>query len=289
MDDDGFVFIVDRIKDMIITGGENVYSAEVENARRAAPGGRRVRRHRHSRRQVGRGVHAVVVPRPGANLTAEAVIAHCRALIAGYKCPRTVEFRDDAAARCPAPARSSSPSCASRSGRATRDGSIETRSAFALISAGARVGDPIARGAGVICEPGTQPPAPAGRPTISLSKVKANAGPVAQQPAARHRRSLPNQLDSLAPTSWSMPASAGGPPSPVPRGKLPYGRPWSFFDEACLLNPEALEGLAPGAPGGRVTREARPPRRPARVWLGCVLVTVGYRLLQSAPPPATPA
>ena len=42
----------------------------------------------------GEAVHAIVVPHTGANLTTEAVIAHCRAQIAGYKCPRSVEFRD---------------------------------------------------------------------------------------------------------------------------------------------------------------------------------------------------
>ena len=54
MDEDGFIFIADRLKDMIITGGENVYSAEVENARRPAPRRRRLRRDRHPERPVGR-------------------------------------------------------------------------------------------------------------------------------------------------------------------------------------------------------------------------------------------
>ena len=55
MDDDGFVFIVDRIKDMIVTGGENVYSAEVENVVAQHPGGRAMRGDRHPERAVGRG------------------------------------------------------------------------------------------------------------------------------------------------------------------------------------------------------------------------------------------
>ena len=55
MDDDGFVYIVDRIKDMIVSGGENVYSAEVENVRGAVSRGRAVRRDRHSERAMGRG------------------------------------------------------------------------------------------------------------------------------------------------------------------------------------------------------------------------------------------
>ena len=94
MDDEGFVFIVDRLKDMIISGGENVYSAEVENAISLMPGVAEVAVIGIPDAKWGESVHAVIVPRPGANLTADAVIAHCRTQIAGYKCPRSVEFRD---------------------------------------------------------------------------------------------------------------------------------------------------------------------------------------------------
>ncbi|TXL81631.1 long-chain fatty acid--CoA ligase [Vineibacter terrae] len=94
MDDEGFVFIVDRLKDMIISGGENVYSAEVENAISLMPGVAEVAVIGIPDPKWGETIHAVVVPRSGANLTAEAVIAHCRTQIAGYKCPRSVEFRD---------------------------------------------------------------------------------------------------------------------------------------------------------------------------------------------------
>ncbi|MDI1302961.1 MAG: long-chain-fatty-acid--CoA ligase [bacterium] len=95
MDDEGYIFIVDRIKDMIISGGENVYSAEVENAITqheavamcAAIGIPSV--------QWGESVHAIVVLKPGTEVTADALISHCRKLIAGYKCPRSVEFRAD--------------------------------------------------------------------------------------------------------------------------------------------------------------------------------------------------
>ena len=94
MDDDGFIFIADRLKDMVITGGENVYSAEVENA---------VAQHRAvaacavigiPSEQWGETVHAVVVRKPGQDVTPDALIAHCKALIAGYKCPRSVVFVD---------------------------------------------------------------------------------------------------------------------------------------------------------------------------------------------------
>jgi long-chain acyl-CoA synthetase len=93
MDDEGFVFIVDRIKDMIISGGENVYSAEVENAISLMPGVAEVAVIGIPDPKWGESVHAIVVPCAGADLTAEAVIAHCSTQIAGYKCPRSVEFR----------------------------------------------------------------------------------------------------------------------------------------------------------------------------------------------------
>ncbi|TWT10812.1 long-chain fatty acid--CoA ligase [Reyranella sp. CPCC 100927] len=94
MDDEGFVFIVDRLKDMIISGGENVYSAEVENAISLMPGVAEVAVIGIPDAKWGETIHAVIVPRAGANLTAEAVIEHCRSQIAGYKCPRSVEFRE---------------------------------------------------------------------------------------------------------------------------------------------------------------------------------------------------
>jgi len=94
MDDDGFVVIVDRLKDMIISGGENVYPTEVENAISLMPGVAEVAVIGIPDAKWGESVHAVIMPRTGANSTAEAVIEHCRTQIAGYKCPRSVEFRD---------------------------------------------------------------------------------------------------------------------------------------------------------------------------------------------------
>ena len=94
MDDEGFVFILDRLKDMIISGGENVYSAEVENAISLMTGVAEVAVIGIPDAKWGEAVHAIVVPLEGATLTADAVIAHCRTQIAGFKCPRSVEFRD---------------------------------------------------------------------------------------------------------------------------------------------------------------------------------------------------
>ncbi|HYZ22355.1 MAG TPA: AMP-binding protein, partial [Rhodopila sp.] len=82
MDDDGYLYIVDRLKDMIITGGENVYSAEVENAIALLDGVAEVAVIGIPDDRWGEAIHAIVVPRPGAALTEEAVIAHSRSLIA---------------------------------------------------------------------------------------------------------------------------------------------------------------------------------------------------------------
>jgi len=94
MDDDGFIFIADRLKDMVITGGENVYSGEVENAvsQHAAVAACAVIGIPSA--QWGEAVHAVVVRKPGQEVSAEALMAHCKTLIAGYKCPRSVAFVD---------------------------------------------------------------------------------------------------------------------------------------------------------------------------------------------------
>lgn len=94
MDDEGFVFVVDRMKDMIITGGENVYSAEVENAVQQHPAVATCAVIGIPDERWGECVHAVVVRRPDAKITAEELKEHCKALIANYKCPRSLEFVD---------------------------------------------------------------------------------------------------------------------------------------------------------------------------------------------------
>ncbi|MDY7103049.1 MAG: long-chain-fatty-acid--CoA ligase [Actinomycetota bacterium] len=95
MDDDGFVFVVDRIKDMIITGGENVYSAEVENALAAHPAILECAVFGIPHHRWGEQVHAVVRTAPDTGLTEQAVIDHCHELIAGFKCPRSVKVVAD--------------------------------------------------------------------------------------------------------------------------------------------------------------------------------------------------
>jgi acyl-CoA synthetase (AMP-forming)/AMP-acid ligase II len=95
MDEEGFVFVVDRIKDMIITGGENVYSAEVENAIYQHPAVAMCAVIGIPDAAWGERVHAVVSLKPGQTATEEQIVAHCRTLIAGYKCPRSVSLRGE--------------------------------------------------------------------------------------------------------------------------------------------------------------------------------------------------
>ncbi len=95
MDDEGFIYISDRLKDMIISGGENVYPAEVEDVLYQHPSVAQCAVIGVPDPRWGERVHAIVVPKPGATRDAEAIIAHCRALIADFKCPRSVDFRDE--------------------------------------------------------------------------------------------------------------------------------------------------------------------------------------------------
>jgi acyl-CoA synthetase (AMP-forming)/AMP-acid ligase II len=94
MDGDGYVFIVDRVKDMIISGGENVYSAEVENALAQHPAVAACAVIGVPDPDWGERVHAVVVLGAGASVTSDELRAHTTTLIAGYKAPRSVEFVD---------------------------------------------------------------------------------------------------------------------------------------------------------------------------------------------------
>ena len=94
MDDDGYVYVVDRIKDMIVTGGENVYSAEVENALTTHPAVASCAVIGVPDEEWGERVHAVVVLQPGQSVTAAELREHVKTLIAGYKAPRTAEFVD---------------------------------------------------------------------------------------------------------------------------------------------------------------------------------------------------
>ncbi|HWA67183.1 MAG TPA: long-chain fatty acid--CoA ligase [Mycobacteriales bacterium] len=94
LDADGYLFVVDRIKDMIISGGENIYSAEVENALCAHPAVATCAVVGVPDDKWGEIVHAVVVLQPGAEATADDLVSFAREQIAGYKVPRRVTFTD---------------------------------------------------------------------------------------------------------------------------------------------------------------------------------------------------
>lgn len=95
VDADGFVTILDRKKDVIVTGAENVFSAEVEAVLASHPDVAEAAVIAVPDERWGERVHAVVVRRAGARVTPEALAAHCRRLLGGFKVPRSFEFRDD--------------------------------------------------------------------------------------------------------------------------------------------------------------------------------------------------
>ena len=95
LDAEGYLFLLDRSKDMIITGGENVYCTEVEDALYTHPAVLEATVFGIPDDRWGEAVHAVVVLRDAATAGEDELIAHCRARIAGYKVPRSIAFRTD--------------------------------------------------------------------------------------------------------------------------------------------------------------------------------------------------
>ena len=92
-DEEGFLFVVDRVKDMIVSGGENVYSTEVEGALYRHPAVLECAVIGIPSEQWGEQVHAIVRLREGHAVTEAELMDYCKTLIAGYKCPRSVEWR----------------------------------------------------------------------------------------------------------------------------------------------------------------------------------------------------
>jgi len=92
VDDENYIFIIDRAKDMIISGGENIYSVEVENALYTHPSVLEAAVIGIPHPEWGESVHAVVVLKAGTSASEDDLIAHTRTLIAGYKVPRSVEI-----------------------------------------------------------------------------------------------------------------------------------------------------------------------------------------------------
>ena len=93
-DDDGFLFIVDRIKDLIIRGGYNVYPREVEEAIYTHPAVAEAAVVGVPDATMGEEVHAIVAVQAGQSVTEGELIDFVRQRVAAYKYPRTVEFRD---------------------------------------------------------------------------------------------------------------------------------------------------------------------------------------------------
>jgi acyl-CoA synthetase (AMP-forming)/AMP-acid ligase II len=93
-DEDGFYYIMDRKKDMIISGGENIYPAEIEDSLLAHPAIADVGVIGCPDEKWGEAVKAVVVVQEGHSLTQEELIEWCRGKIGRYKIPKTVVFAD---------------------------------------------------------------------------------------------------------------------------------------------------------------------------------------------------
>jgi long-chain acyl-CoA synthetase len=93
-DADGYYFIVDRKKDMIIRGGFNVYPREIEEVLYAHPAVAEAAVIGIKHESHGEEVKAVIALKPGQTATAEDIMAYCKQKLAAYKYPRFIEFRD---------------------------------------------------------------------------------------------------------------------------------------------------------------------------------------------------
>jgi fatty-acyl-CoA synthase len=94
MDEDGYFYLVDRAKDMYISGGENVYPAEVERVLREHPDIEDVAVIGESEEKWGEVGHAFIIVKKDSSLSEENVLAFCRERLAAYKLPRKITFCD---------------------------------------------------------------------------------------------------------------------------------------------------------------------------------------------------
>ena len=94
-DDEGYLYLVDRAKDLIIVSGFNVYPAEVEEVIAEYPGVAEVAVVGSPHPSTGEAVKAFVVPSADTSVDEEAIIDHCRRSLARYKCPTKVMFVDE--------------------------------------------------------------------------------------------------------------------------------------------------------------------------------------------------
>jgi long-chain acyl-CoA synthetase len=95
LDGDGYLFLNDRSRDMVISGGVNIYPAEIEAALHTMPGVQDCAVFGIPDDEYGERIAAVIEPRPDARLTPDAVLAHLRPRLAGYKLPSRIDFRTD--------------------------------------------------------------------------------------------------------------------------------------------------------------------------------------------------
>src|SRR5439155_14215160 len=95
LDADGYLYIHDRVKDMVVSGGENIYPAEVENALMAHPAIADVGVIGVPDERWGEAVKAIVVKEAGADVSAQDIITYCRERLAGYKLPKSVDFAEE--------------------------------------------------------------------------------------------------------------------------------------------------------------------------------------------------
>ncbi|MEQ8936617.1 MAG: AMP-binding protein, partial [Amphiplicatus sp.] len=94
-DEEGLYYIVDRVKDMIVSGGENIYSSEVENALSTHAAVAAVAVIGVPSDRWGEEVKAIVIPAKDRNIQEAELIAYCRERLAGYKVPKSVDFVDE--------------------------------------------------------------------------------------------------------------------------------------------------------------------------------------------------
>ena len=95
VDGDGYLWVEGRRSDLIVTGGENVYSTEVEQALASHPAVAQVAVIGIPDDVWVEAVHAVVVLKPEQTVTQDELVEHCRPLIAGYKLPKSIDFRTE--------------------------------------------------------------------------------------------------------------------------------------------------------------------------------------------------
>ena len=94
IDENGYLYVTDRIKDMIISGGENIYPAEVESAIATHPSVSHCAVIGVPHEKWGEAVHAVLVLKQGLTISEDDLLTHCRQLLSRFKCPRSFEIKD---------------------------------------------------------------------------------------------------------------------------------------------------------------------------------------------------